>query len=168
MLNTICRLFHTQGFNNTGINQIVKEADVAKSVLYQHFESKEDIAIGFLNARHLTWFEKLSMNVLRGKSVKGKLIAAFDFLIVMNREEGFRGCAFLNILSEIAPENTRIRDLIQAHKEDLRSFFCELTAETDLNADMIYLLFEGAITESKLFRNDWPVECCKSIINSLI
>jgi len=36
ILETASRLFYTQGFNATGINQILDEANVAKASLYQH------------------------------------------------------------------------------------------------------------------------------------
>lgn len=167
VLDTASRLFHNQGYNNTGINQIVEESGVVKSSLYQHYRSKEDIAIAFLNARHQSWFDKLKGQVSGGQTEKDKVLAAFDFIVQMNREEGFRGCAFLNMLSEINDENTRILEVIQAHKEELRGFFRNLLVEISAYADMVYLLFESAITESKLFKSDWPVESGKSFINSI-
>jgi AcrR family transcriptional regulator len=33
-------LFHHQGYNSTGINQIISEANVAKASFYQHFQNK--------------------------------------------------------------------------------------------------------------------------------
>jgi len=34
------RLFYEQGYNNTGINQVIDEAGIAKASLYNHFNSK--------------------------------------------------------------------------------------------------------------------------------
>ena len=45
ILDTAARLFYAQGYNSTGINQVIKEANVAKASLYQHFPSKEDLLI---------------------------------------------------------------------------------------------------------------------------
>ncbi len=36
-------LFYIQGVNNTGINQIIKEANSAKASFYQYFPSKDDL-----------------------------------------------------------------------------------------------------------------------------
>ncbi|MFT6754704.1 MAG: AcrR family transcriptional regulator, partial [Urechidicola sp.] len=44
IIATASDLFYNQGYNQTGINQIISEAGVAKASLYQHFRSKEDIA----------------------------------------------------------------------------------------------------------------------------
>ena len=48
IVNTAARLFYKQGYSNTGINQIIEEAKIAKSSLYQHFRSKEDLLMAYL------------------------------------------------------------------------------------------------------------------------
>lgn len=52
IIDTASRLFYFNGYNQTGVNQIIKEASVAKASLYQHFRSKEDIAVVYLQRRH--------------------------------------------------------------------------------------------------------------------
>jgi AcrR family transcriptional regulator len=160
-------LFHHQGYNSTGINQIISEANVAKASFYQHFKSKDDLCIEFLNRRHKYWFEELSNYTSNSKKLKAKVISAFDFIIHMNEKENFRGCCFLNILSEISKEQENILTVIQAHKNDLKIFFKEVL-EDELLATHIYLLFESAIIESQLFKSNEIVNKSKSIINSLI
>ena len=59
VLETVARLFHQQGYNATGVNQIVTESGVVKSSVYQNFGSKEGIAIAYLNERHRYWFKSL-------------------------------------------------------------------------------------------------------------
>ncbi|GGF00055.1 TetR/AcrR family transcriptional regulator [Flavobacterium limi] len=160
-------LFHQQGYNSTGINQIISEANVAKASFYQHFKSKDDLCIEFLNRRHQYWFEELSNYTSNSKKLKAKVISAFDFIIHMNEKENFRGCCFLNILSEISKDQENILTVIQAHKNDLRIFFKQVL-EDELLATHIYLLFESAIIESQLFKSNEIVNKSKSIINSLI
>lgn len=160
-------LFHQQGYNSTGINQIIQEANVAKASFYQHFKSKDDLCVEFLNRRHVYWFDELLNYTSRSKKLKTKVIAAFDFIIHMNEKEDFRGCSFLNILSEISKEQDNILTVIQAHKNDLKSFFKQLIGD-ELLATHLYLLFESAIIESQLFRSNEIVNKSKSIINRLI
>ncbi len=52
-------------------------------------------------------------------------------------------------------------------KNDLRQYFKTPIADDNL-ADHIYLLFEIAIIENQLFRNQWAVNNAKSIANNLI
>ncbi|WMJ75400.1 TetR/AcrR family transcriptional regulator [Cytophagaceae bacterium ABcell3] len=160
-------LFHQQGYNSTGINQIISEANVAKASFYQHFKSKDDLCVEYLNRRHKYWFNELSNFTLKSKKLKEKILSAFDFIIHMNNKENFRGCSFLNILSEISKEQESILTVIQTHKNDLRIFF-ELLVEDELLATHIYLLFESSIIESQLFKSNEIVNKSKSIVNNLI
>lgn len=167
ILETASVLFHKQGYNSTGINQIIKEAKVAKASFYQHFKSKEDLCVEFLNARHEFWFDKLLKFTSVKTAIKDKVLASFDFLIEMNAKENFRGCSFLNILSEIQPDNVKILKVIQDHKSDLRNYFFQILDNRYLS-DHIYLLFESSIIESQMFKSNDLIKQAKKIIQTLI
>jgi AcrR family transcriptional regulator len=167
ILDTVSVLFHKQGYNATGINQIIEEAKVAKASFYQHFKSKEDLCVAFLNQRHDYWFGQLEKFVLDKKDSKSRVTASFDFLVSMNQKENFRGCSFLNILSEIPSDNTKVLSVIQSHKSDLRNYFKNLI-NNELIADHVYLLFESCIIESQLFKSNDLIEQSKKIIQTLI
>lgn len=160
-------LFHKQGYNATGINQIIEEGKVAKASFYQHFKSKEDLCVAFLNQRHEYWFNELEKFTLNEKDPKSKIQASFDFLIYMNEKENFRGCSFLNILSEIPSDNTKVLNVIQSHKSDLRNYFKNFI-HNDLTAAHVYLLFESCIVESQLFKSNDLIQQSKIIVQSLI
>jgi len=85
----------------------------------------------------------------------------------MNNKENFRGCSFLNILSELSKNQSAILSVIQSHKNDLRNFFTQILGE-GLLATHIYLLFESAIIESQLFRSNELVLKSKEIVNHII
>lgn len=167
ILEKTFNLFHVQGYNATGINQIIEEAKVAKASFYQHFKSKEDLCVAFLNQRHFFWFEELKKFTNKEEEVKLKVLASFDFLMYMNKNENFRGCSFLNILSEIQSDNTKILEVIQNHKSDLRTYFSEII-NNNLLADHVYLLFESCIIESQLFKSNQLIYQTKKIIQTLI
>ncbi len=78
----------------------------------------------------------------------------------MNDKENFRGCSFLNILSEIPMDNVKILNVIQAHKADLRNYFLALLKD-DVLSDHIYMLFESSIIESQLFKSNKLIEKSK-------
>jgi len=48
IIKTASRLFYQQGYSNTGINQIIAEEGIAKSSLYQHIRSIEDLLLTYL------------------------------------------------------------------------------------------------------------------------
>lgn len=167
IIETTFDLFAKQGYNSTGINQIISDAGVAKASFYLHFKSKEDLCVEFLRVRHQYWFNELHAFTARSEDLRSKMISAFDFLIYMNGKENFRGCSFLNILSEIPIGNTKILEVIQSHKADLRNYFLELLKDDTLS-DHIYMLFESCIIESQLFRSNEPIDKTKNIITKLI
>lgn len=167
IIETTFELFARQGYNSTGINQIISEAEVARASFYLHFKSKEDLCVEFLNVRHEYWFSELNTFLAKEKDLKSKVINAFDFLIYMNEKENFRGCSFLNILSEIPTDNIKILNVIQSHKADLRNYFLELMND-DILSDHIYMLFESSIIESQLFKSNELIKKSQKIVTNLI
>src|SRR5215831_8421613 len=123
ILETAADLFYQQGYNSTGINQIISESQVAKASFYAHFSSKEDLCVATLDWRHEHWFAELKRFTLGKRTVKTQIAACFQFITYMNAKENFRGCNFLNILSEISSNNKKILSVIQNHKNDLRHYF---------------------------------------------
>ncbi|WP_084598172.1 TetR/AcrR family transcriptional regulator [Flagellimonas lutaonensis] len=59
ILKTAGSLFYRNGYHNTGINEIIKHADIAKATLYNHFESKDAICIAYLEHRHRSFISAL-------------------------------------------------------------------------------------------------------------
>jgi len=51
ILQVASDLFYRQGYHATGINQIIREAAVAKASFYDHFSSKEALAVAYLEQR---------------------------------------------------------------------------------------------------------------------
>ncbi|MFN8545431.1 MAG: TetR/AcrR family transcriptional regulator [Candidatus Binatia bacterium] len=43
ILETAMRLFSTQGYSNTSLSQVAKEAEVSKALIFWHFENKETL-----------------------------------------------------------------------------------------------------------------------------
>lgn len=43
ILETAMRLFSTQGYGNTSLSQVAKEAQVSKALIFWHFENKEQL-----------------------------------------------------------------------------------------------------------------------------
>ena len=107
---------------------------------------------------------------------KAQLLGVFDFLRDFYREDDFYGCWALKTFSEIPPQNERILATIQQHKKELLLFLGELVqenlsniskAEVEKISGGLYMLYESAITESHLHKNDWPIHMARSIAPSL-
>ncbi len=49
IVSTANRLFRVQGYDRTGINQVIEESKTAKASFYQYFPSKDDLGRAYLN-----------------------------------------------------------------------------------------------------------------------
>ena len=173
LLDTASDLFYKQGYNTTGINQILEESGAAKASLYMHYGSKDELGIAYLQNARKDWFANLHAHNSLYSTNKEKLLGCFDFLEKNMIANDFIGCKFINMLSEIGNSNESMRAEILAHKSKLRSLFKALgedvfMGDDAINTDLPYLLFEGAIVESKIYKNPWPIQAAKAIINALI
>jgi len=176
IIETASDLFYNQGYNQTGINQIIDEAGVAKASMYQHFRSKEDIAVAYLVARHSMWMGKLEKHVSKNKSSKAKVIGVFDYLSDWLNTVNFRGCGWQNIITDLPEDSDKIRSQAVFHKNELRSWVREQLKEdgglTKQKAndfgDQVMILIEGAIILSQIEMDVWPIKsaqnACKKIL----
>lgn len=176
IISTAGNLFYVQGYNSTGINEIIDKCSIAKATLYSHFKSKEDICVAYLEHRHDAFMDSLKGYVTRRKAGKNQLLAIFDLLQDMYREENFQGCWGLKTLGELSPKQKKILGVIQKQKKELLLYLGEVVggnipnlsrAEMEKTSGGLYLLYESAVTESHLFKNDWPIYMAKSIAPSL-
>ena len=170
------QLFYTNGYNATGINEIIAKAEIAKATLYHHFKSKEAICVAYLTQRHSSFIASLKESVSKKDLGKPQLLAIFDFLRDLYRKGDFHGCWAIKTLGELPPENVEIRSVIQQQKKELVLFLGEVVgdnianiskAETEKISGGLYLLYESAITESHLHKNDWPIHLAKSVAPNL-
>lgn len=170
MVETASRLFYKQGYNATGINQLIEEAGVAKASLYQHFASKEDLLIAYLTKTSNEWFVDLTAHVAPFDTPKTKILAAFDLLLTFSETVSFRGCHFQNIISEVSLESETVRAVIRTHKSRMRQFFTDLLAKTDqaAQADVITVLFEGSLITGQMQQDVWPVLAARDLIEKLL
>jgi len=91
-------LFYKNGYNATGINEIIEKSNIAKATLYHHFKSKEAICMTYLNQRHQGFMLDLQNFVETKPQGKPQLLAPFDFLRDLYRKEDFNGCWGIKIL----------------------------------------------------------------------
>lgn len=177
-MDTADILFYEQGYHKTGVNQLIKEADVAKASFYANFSSKKILLKEYLNKRHNDWFKDLHQIIDSYEDPREKIFGLFEFLENWIRKSNYRGCAFININSEIPDCRDEVSTIVQKHKQQLRDLIKELTnrldttnhsrEQLDLLSDTIYLLVEAAIVESQNFNDIWPVHRALKSVKSLI
>lgn len=167
ILDTASRLFYFEGYNQTGINQIIAESGVAKSSMYQAFRSKEELAVAYLQRRHGMWMGLLD-KATTGKTGSEKILASFDFLEEWLLEVEFRGCGFQNIITDLPDGQERIANQVRMHKNGLQRWIrnilddeMQLEQESAQLSKEILVLIEGAIISSQIQQEVWPIRTAK-------
>jgi AcrR family transcriptional regulator len=180
IIETALRLFYRQGYLATGINQIIAESNVAKATFYAHFPSKESLCVTYLQARHDLWMQWLKESVEVHERAREQLFAIFTFLQNWMLDCEFRGCAFLNIASEIPAVNSAIRHEVVVHKNSLQRYVQQIVREvvkedeslSHLNpqeaSKMVYVLIEGAIVSSQNYHDSWPITAARNTVERLL
>ena len=176
IIETASELFYHNGYNQTGINQIIAEAGVAKASMYQHFRSKEDIAVAYLKRKHINWVGDLQNFVANQKTNREKLIASFDYLDSWLKSVNYRGCGWQNIITDLPNDHDKIRNQAVLHKNDVRAWVhMLLKEEDDLSdneaeqlGDELIILLEGSIILSQIQNNKWPIKAAKNAAIKLL
>jgi AcrR family transcriptional regulator len=170
IVSTSIRLFYKQGYSNTGINQIIDEARIAKASLYQHFRSKEELLIVYLEVTGKQTIEALTEAAEKYQTPREKVLGIFDFLESLVDQNEFYGCHFLNMVYELPEDALKIRDIVKMQKNNVRALFGEILAPLDRPGleDEVYTLFEGALIANKVHNSPWPIITAKSILNKII
>ncbi|WP_296385253.1 TetR/AcrR family transcriptional regulator [Winogradskyella sp.] len=171
IVETASDLFYNNGYNQTGINQIIAEASVAKASMYQHFRSKEDIAVAYLKQRHINWMGSLTEFVSNEKNNNEKLIKSFDFLQTWLSGVNYRGCGFQNIICDLPKEQQKIKDQVVLHKNDVKKLIHSLLEDKNNQEELgneLLVLIEGAIILSQIQKSDWPIIAAKNAAIKLL
>ncbi len=180
LIKTAVELFYRQGYKATGINQIIAEAGVAKNTFYYYFRSKDDLCVTYLQEMDRLWKGLLKDKINSYKTPYERWLAPFEFTKEWNLKNDFRGCPFINMLSEITDPEIDIRKQVVYHKDGLRGIIVELLEElkdsddkySNINVssvtDAYYLNFEGAIVACQIYREVWPFEVARQNVERLL
>jgi len=176
IIDTAARLFHGQGYNATGINQIIKEANIAKRSLYKHFDSKTDLLMAYLDAFQENWYATLAPYLAAHADPKDKILAIFEFRIIHQEKHFFPGCPFSKINAEVGFDQELINLRVQAGKNVFKAFVLkliqdaghkELMSDEEL-ADMIFLLVEGALISTSIYKSTADLKKAKLLVAKLL
>ncbi|XXJ20160.1 TetR family transcriptional regulator C-terminal domain-containing protein [Desulfovibrio caledoniensis] len=165
-------LVHRQGFNNTGLKDILREAGVPKGSFYFYFDNKEAFGIEMVN--HFgTMFRGIIDSALNDSSLTPleQLRKIFDGFAAHFAAHGYtRGCPVGNLAQEMSDlsEPFRLR-LIQAF-DGMTSRLAailenakakgEIAADLDTHETAIFMVeaWHGAIIRMKVTKNGEPLE----------
>ena len=166
---TARELFYQEGIRATGIDRIIAEAGVTKATFYRHFPSKTDLIKAFLEFRHRLWMEWFvdALNRRRSRGIDSLVLAMEEWF----GREGYRGCAFINAVVEIADMVPEAKEISRQHKLDMALAISTLlppSAHRKRDASAIAMAVDGAIIRAQMNESpDSAVESLKLLARAL-
>ena len=153
ILITAYALFTTYGLSAVGVDRVVAEAGVAKSTLYRHFPSKDDLVVAVLDRRDLIWTQgwlRPEVERLARPRPGAKLLAIFDALDIWFHRHDFEGCLFINSLLETHGQSSPVRSATIAGMTRVRGVVLELAHEAGADdpegvARALHMLITGSM-----------------------
>jgi AcrR family transcriptional regulator len=156
IFRTAYELFTQEGFNAVGVDRIVAEAGVAKTSLYRHFRSKEDLVVAVLERHELLWTHGLleDESKRRASRPEDRVAALIEVFYEWIRDDGFAGCLFINSALENHDRSPAIRAAAVAALERVYELLCKLVDEAGVSeprslAHQVHILFRGSIVAAR-------------------
>jgi len=165
-------LFYKQGYNNTGLSQILKEARVTKGSFYFHFDDKEAFGIAIIDF-YIKMFRDLSKQHLNndGLTPTEKIAAFHHFYLNLFKQQDYTcGCPIGNFGQELGGLNSEfsikltiafngmVFTLSQVISEGVLSGEFKATNDIEALAGFIVDSWEGALVRMKTIRSAQPLE----------
>ncbi|MDT7751000.1 MAG: hypothetical protein QOD96_4662 [Pseudonocardiales bacterium] len=174
LLDSAASLFNREGIRAVGIDRLIADADVARASLYQHFGSKDALVVSYL--------ERADGNDRDGyrRAVRGledrpreRIRTVFQLAKKAARRRGYRGCLYVNAVTEFPERENPVATIVTAHREWLRG---ELTAALSQAgaarparlAARLQLLYDGGLVGSKATHSFEPIEQAAELAEELI
>ena len=149
ILLTAHDLFYRDGVRATGIDRVIAESGVTKATFYRHFPSKNELVRAFLEYRHLRWMAWFDEALQRHGGGPAAIVPSLEEWF---RGEGFRGCAFINSLGELAGSLPEVADITRRHKQDMTDAIAAVlpaSRQRRQQADAAALAVDGAIIRAQ-------------------
>jgi AcrR family transcriptional regulator len=151
ILETADRLFYGQGIRAVGVDTVAAEIGISKRTLYNHFPSKDSLIAAYL-ARRFPPPEPSDA------PPEEQILGRFDRLERLIAGAGFRGCPFVNAVSELGVTSPPVNEIAIAFKERGRIWFRDLlvrleVADPEGLATQLAILVDGALATA-LVRGD--------------
>ncbi len=173
LVSTAADLFYRRGLPNVGINEVTDTSNVARMTLYNHFESKEHLAATAFDELSNQRLESLEKELQRRRSMYSKIDAFFYVAEQLSKKDNFCGCAFINVALQIPDAKGQLHAQTKLHKLKIKALIINSlagmsTANKELLATQILVLWDGCIVESYIQQSTKPIKAAKRAAQTLI
>jgi TetR/AcrR family transcriptional regulator, transcriptional repressor for nem operon len=162
----------SRGFTATGVEAILKQANVPKGSFYNFFSSKEDFALAIID-RFVAGRKEVFSPIFRNDSWPPlqRIRKSFETLIALfESDDCSKGCLLGNLGQEMSDQSENVRQRLE---QSLQMWIRELTGlvveaqekktiPADIDAEMLaenlISSFQGALLRSKVKKSSGPLK----------
>jgi AcrR family transcriptional regulator len=174
ILATATDLFYKQGIRAVGVDLVVEKAGVAKTSLYRHFGTKDDLVVAFLQRMDQEFWQTWdTVTAQHADDTRAELHAQLDWIGERAGQPDYRGCPQLNIAAEYPEVEHPARKLATAHKRELRRRLKVIAerlhcAAPDALAGQLAVLVNGAFVSTPLYEPGEATRLLQGAADALI
>ena len=173
ILDTASALFYRRGVRAVGVDLVVEEAGVAKTSLYRHFRTKDDLIAAFLQREDEDFWACWDRVAQRHADSVAELEAHLGWIGERVGRPNYRGCPQLNVAAEFPDSDHPARKVATAHKRELRRRLRGIAerlgaTNPDELAGQLSLLINGAFVSSQVLSGGEPIPLLRATARALI
>jgi AcrR family transcriptional regulator len=174
ILETASDLFYKQGIRAVGVDLVVEKARVAKTSLYRHFGTKDELVAAFLERADLDfWSEWDRVAEQYADNARAELDAQLDWIGERAGQPDYRGCPQINVAAEFPDADHPARKVAKAHKRELRRRLKGIaerlnSAAPDELAGQLTVLVNGAFVSTQIFEPGEAASLLRRAADALI
>lgn len=156
VLRTASDLFYRHGARAVGVDLVVEEAGVAKTSLYRHFRTKDELVAAFLRREDEDFWTTWDRVANRyAENPAAELEAHLAWIGERVGRPNYRGCPQLNMAAEFPESDHPARKVATAHKRELRRRLRDIAQRLGVDrpdelAAALSLLINGAFVSSNM------------------
>jgi AcrR family transcriptional regulator len=174
ILRTASELFYREGTRAVGVDLIVAQSGVAKTSLYRHFATKDDLIEAFLLREDEDfWRQWDSISAAHKGRPREELDAQLQWLGERIARPGYRGCPQINIAAEYADDKHPARKVAVTQKRKLRRRLAELARDMRLDDPETFALrmgtmIDGALSSGRALHAAGPAQFLQELAQTLV
>ena len=174
ILDTACRLFYERGVRAVGVDLVVAEAGVAKTSLYRHFGTKDDLIAAFLEREDKDFWGAWDRVAAAHKDdALAELDAHLGWIGERVGRPHYRGCPQINVAAEFPERDHPARKVAAAHKHEMRARLKTIAdrlrvVHADQLAGQLAVLINGAFVSSQMFERGEATPLLRKAAHALI
>jgi AcrR family transcriptional regulator len=160
ILDTASALFYERGVRAVGVDLVVDESGVAKTSLYRHFRTKDDLIVAFLEREDAEfWAQWDEVSARHAGDPLAELEAHMRWIGKRLARANFRGCPQINVAAEFAEPEHPSRAVSREHMQAMRKRLAELSRQLGVArpgelAAQLGVLVNGAFVSASMLSPD--------------